>query len=168
MCIATMKQNRKWYLATYIKRSTRGAMQKRPAGVRRTKITTKNKKMRKITTRGPDVYRTGRYPPECLTGGINISQEISVRSQKIVAYEIVSPVETPQDSIINEQNSVEKQLAMRDHDSSIIPSPPAPPSSLHSRLLSVRRFTPPTREAHRPSIGVRNVKARWLLMTPIA
>lgn len=42
------------------------------------------------------------------------------------------------------------------------------PTSLHSRLRSVSRLTPPTREAHRLSAGVRNVYPLWLLMTPIA
>src|SRR6478735_972898 len=54
-----------------------------------------------------------------------------------------------------------------DQDSSVIPPSP-PPSSRHSRLFSVSFLTPLTRQAHSPSIGVRYVKARWELITPIA
>lgn len=61
---------------------------------------------------------------------------------------------------------VYREMEIVVHASSIIPSPPA--SSLHSRLLSVNFLTPVTRLAHKLSIGVRKVNARWLLMTPIA
>lgn len=55
----------------------------------------------------------------------------------------------------------------RSQASSMMP-PSTRPSSCHSRLFSVSFFTPPTRLAHKPSIGVRKVNALCELMTPMA